>query len=130
VTDDLQKLARDWLEFKRVEERAVEDRRRIEDRIKSLVGVADDQEGSTTAKPEGFTVRITGRIDRKVDADKVQELAAEYGLTDHLGQLFRWKPEINVTAWRAADPSITRPLADAITTKPSRASFKITQDEE
>lgn len=129
MTDDLQKLARDWLEFKRVEERAVEDRRRIEDRIKSLVGVADDQEGSTTAKPEGFTVRITGRIDRKVDAEKVQELAAEYGLTDHLGQLFRWKPEINVTAWRAADPSITRPLADAITTKPSRASFKITKDE-
>lgn len=130
MTDDLQKLARDWLEFKRVEERAVEDRRKIEDRIKSLVGVADDQEGTTTAKPEGFTVRIVGRIDRKVDADKVQELAAEYGLTDHLGQLFRWKPEINVTAWRAADPSITRPLADAITTKPSRASFKITQDEE
>jgi hypothetical protein len=130
VTDDLQKLARDWLEFKRVEERAVEDRRRIEDRIKSLVGVADDQEGSTTAKPDGFTVKITGRIDRKVDAEKVQELAAEYGLTDHLGQLFRWKPEINVTAWRAADPSITRPLADAITTKPSRASFKITKDEE
>lgn len=130
MTDDLQKLARDWLEFKRVEERAVEDRRRIEDRIKSLVGVADDQEGSTTAKPDGFTVKITGRIDRKVDSDKVQELAAEYGLTDHLGQLFRWKPEINVTAWRAADPSITRPLADAITTKPSRASFKITKDEE
>lgn len=130
MTDDLQKLARDWLEFKRVEERAVEDRRKIEDRIKSLVGVADDQEGTTTAKPEGFTVRIIGRIDRKVDADKVQELAAEYGLTDHLGQLFRWKPEINVTAWRAADPSITRPLADAITTKPSRASFKITKDEE
>lgn len=130
MTDDLQKLARDWLEFKRVEERAVEDRRKIEDRIKSLVGVADDQEGTTTAKPEGFTVRIIGRIDRKVDAEKVQELAAEYGLTDHLGQLFRWKPEINVTAWRAADPSITRPLADAITTKPSRASFKITKDEE
>lgn len=130
MTDDLQKLARDWLEFKRVEERAVDDRRKIEDRIKSLVGVADDQEGTTTAKPEGFTVRIIGRIDRKVDADKVQELAAEYGLTDHLGQLFRWKPEINVTAWRAADPSITRPLADAITTKPSRASFKITKDEE
>lgn len=130
MTDDLQKLARDWLEFKRVEERAVDDRRKIEDRIKSLVGVADDQEGTTTAKPEGFTVRIVGRIDRKVDADKVQELAAEYGLTDHLGQLFRWKPEINVTAWRAADPSITRPLSDAITTKPSRASFKITKDEE
>lgn len=130
MTDDLQKLARDWLEYKRVEELAVNDRRRIEDRIKSLVGVADDQEGSTTAKPDGFTVKITGRIDRKVDAEKVQELAAEYGLTDHLGQLFRWKPEINVTAWRAADPSITRPLADAITTKPSRASFKITQDEE
>jgi hypothetical protein len=129
MTDDLQKLARDWLEYKRVEERAVEDRRKVEDRIKSLVGVADQEEGTTTAKPDGFTVRITGRLDRKVDADKVQELAAEYGLTEHLGQLFRWKPEVNMTAWRSADESITRPLADAITTKAARASFKIIQDE-
>jgi hypothetical protein len=129
MTDDLQKLARDWLEYKRVEERAVEDRRKVEDRIKSLVGVADQEEGTITAKPDGFTVRITGRLDRKVDADKVQELAAEFGLTEHLGQLFRWKPEVNMTAWRSADESITRPLADAITTKAARASFKIIQDE-
>ena len=48
----------------------------------------------------------------KVNSDKLQELAAEHGLTDHLPSLFRWKPEINMTVWKAADASITTPLLD------------------
>ena len=55
----------------------------------------------------------------------MQELAAEFGLTDHLAKLFRWKPEINMAIWKAADESITKPLAAAITAKPGRPSFKI-----
>ena len=53
------------------------------------------------------------------------ELAAEHGLTDHLSTLFRWKPEINMAIWKAADESITKPLAAAITAKPGRPSFTI-----
>ena len=66
------------------------------------------------------------RSDRKVDSAKLQELAAEAGLSDHLPNLFRWKPEINMAVWRATDEAITRPLAGAITVKPGRPSFKIT----
>jgi hypothetical protein len=66
-------------------------------------------------------VKIAGRIDRKVDSDKLQELAAEHGLTDHLSRLFRWKPEISMALWKAADESITQPLAPVLS-RPSLAA--------
>ena len=125
VVDDLNELSNMWLIAKQAEKDAVDDRRKIEDRIKSLVGVAENMEGTETVDPDQFTIKLVGRIDRKVDGDKVQELAAEYGLTDHLSYLFRWKPEINMAAWKAADPSITKPLSAAITAKPGRPSFTI-----
>lgn len=129
LTDDLNELSEMWLAAKEAEREATEDRRRIEDRIKSLVGVAENLEGTETVEPDRFTIKIVGRIDRKVDGDKLQELAAEHGLTEHLSSLFRWKPDLNMAAWKAADESITKPLAAAITAKPSRASFTITSKE-
>jgi hypothetical protein len=129
LTDDLNELAAMWLAAKEAEREAVEDRRRIEDRIKSLVGVAENLEGTETVEPDQFTIKIVGRIDRKVDGDKVQELAAEFGLTEHLSSLFRWKPEINMAVWKATDEAITKPLAAAITAKPGRPSFTIIRKE-
>ena len=125
LTDDLNELATMWLAAKEAEREAIEDRRRIEDRIKSLVGVAENMEGTETVDQDQFTIKIVGRIDRKVDGDKVQELAAEYGLTDHLSYLFRWKPELNMAVWKATDEAITKPLAAAITAKPGRPSFTV-----
>jgi hypothetical protein len=129
LTDDLNELAAMWLAAKDAEREAVEDRRRIEDRIKSLVGVAENLEGTETVEPDRFVIKIVGRIDRKVDGDKVQELAAEFGLTEHLSSLFRWKPEINMAVWKATDEAITKPLAAAITAKPGRPSFTIIRKE-
>ena len=122
---DLQQLSQMWLIAKENETSATADRRKIEDRIRKLASVRDDVEGTETLAPAGYKIKIVSRIDRKVDADKVQELAAEHGLTDHLSTLFRWKPEINMAIWKAADESITRPLAGAITAKPGRPSFTI-----
>jgi hypothetical protein len=122
---DLKTLSADWLRHKTDEEFATIERRKIEDQIVKLLAVAENFEGTETAEPEGFVVKIVGRIDRKVDGDKVQELAAEFGLTDHLAKLFRWKPELNMSAWKAADETVTKPLAGAITAKPGRPSFKI-----
>lgn len=130
LTDDLNELAAMWLAAKEAEREAVEDRRRIEDRIKSLVGVAETLDGTETIDPDRYTIKIVGRIDRKVDSDKLQEIAAEYGLTDHLSSLFRWKPEINMAVWKATDEAITRPLSAAITAKPGRPSFTIIPKEQ
>lgn len=122
---DLKELSKQWLQHKFDEELATTERRKIEDQIVKLLAVAENFEGTETAEPEGFVVKISGRIDRKVDGDKVQELAAEFGLTDHLAKLFRWKPELNMAIWKATDATITGPLAGAITAKPGRPSFKI-----
>lgn len=129
MTDNLDTLAGLWLILKKEEADAVSRRREIEDRIKSLAGIAETLDGTETVVPDGYTIKIVGRIDRKVDGDKLQELAAEAGLSEHLSSLFRWKPEINMSAWKAADDSITAPLAGAITAKPGRASFSITPKE-
>ena len=125
LPNDMNELASMWLAAKKQEEDATADRRDIEDHIKKLATIAENLEGTETVDPGRFEIKIVGRIDRKVDGDKVQELAAEFGLTDHLAKLFRWKPEINMAIWKAADESITKPLAAAITAKPGRPSFKI-----
>jgi hypothetical protein len=125
LPNDMNELARMWLAAKKQEEDATADRRDIEDHIKKLATIAENLDGTETVEPGRYEIKIVGRIDRKVDGDKVQELAAEFGLTDHLAKLFRWKPEINMAIWKAADESITKPLAAAITAKPGRPSFKI-----
>jgi hypothetical protein len=125
LPNDMNELASMWLAAKKQEENATEDRRDIEDHIKKLATIAENLEGTETVEPGQYVIKIVGRIDRKVDGDKVQELAAEHGLTDHLAKLFRWKPELNMSAWKAADETITKPLAGAITAKPGRPSFKI-----
>lgn len=121
----MEQMAAEWLEAKEAERVAIEKRRDLEDAMRKTASIRDDVEGTETLALEGFRVKVVGRIDRKVDADKVQELAAEFGLTDHLSKLFRWKPEINMAIWKSTDEAITKPLAAAITAKPGRPSFTI-----
>lgn len=122
---DVEQLAAMWVYAKDTETTATADRRAIEDQIRKIASIRDDVEGTENLALEGFKVKVVSRIDRKVDADKVQELAAEHGLTDHLSTLFRWKPEINMAIWKATDESITKALTGAITAKPGRPSFTI-----
>ena len=115
-----------WLEAKEAERQAVEARRVIEDELIESFQVDDSKDGSKTYKPEGYKVKVTTRLNRKVDADQLMQLAAEAGIdNDHLQALFRWKPEINLREWQNAAETITKPLQAAITTKPGRPSFSI-----
>ena len=123
---DLATLSAAWLIAKQQETDATAHRRNIEDHMAKLAAVPADLDGTTGLEAGQYTIKIVGRIDRKLDADRLQELAIEHGLTDQLSSLFRWKPELNLSAWKAADPAIVRPLADAITAKPGRPSFKVT----
>jgi hypothetical protein len=122
-------LYQDWIEAKAAEAMAIKQRRAIEDIMVKSFEISEDFEGTKNIDVETFTVKIEGRINRKVNADKLQELAADHGLTDHLSSLFRWKPEIAITAWKAADKAITDPLLDAITATPGRPSFTISNKE-
>mgnify|MGYP005831877843 FL=1 len=122
-------LAKNWLAAKEAEKVATENRRKLEDQLLSLIGVAESMEGTEKVETDGgYKIKITGRMTRKVDSERIQHIAAEEGLTDHLSSLFRWKPEVNMSAWKNADKSITGPLLGGITTQPGRASFTIIQE--
>lgn len=125
----MREIAAEWAAEKEVERMAVENRRRLEDEMVQVLALVPDLDSTVSKDIDGFVVKITGRIDRKVDADKIQELAAQHGLESHLSTICRWKPELNLTVWKATDQAITKLLAPAITAKPGRPSFSITNKE-
>jgi hypothetical protein len=119
-----------WISAKEAEKEAIDRRRAIEDALLSFYGVEEGFEGSQTLKEDEYKIKMTGRANRKINGDRLQALAEEAGVSEHLSTLFRWTPSINAKAWQAADPSITGPLTEAITTTPGRVSFAITMEEE
>ena len=126
----LQAASQLWMKAKETERKAVQDRRDLEDKMRELLKVDDTVDGTTRVIDGDLSVKITTRLNRKIDSGKLQDLAEEHGLSDHLSTLFRWKPELDMKSWRNADESITKPLLDAITTTPSRPSFAITNTKE
>jgi len=125
--NELDDLARQWIDAKTDEAIAVAKRRHLEDRLAELLELDAAKEGTTNASTEqGHAIKIVSRLNRKVDAEKLQDLAIEAGLTEHLPSLFRWSADINAAAWKAASPAITSPLLGAIETKPGRPTFTIT----
>jgi hypothetical protein len=121
-------LSAQWLAAKDAEREAIELRRSIEDQMLAVLRVPETLDGTENWNAEGYKVKIVGRLNKKIDADKLQELAVEAGLYEHLSTLFRWKPEVNAKAWSSADPAITNPLLGAITTTPGRPSFTIAKE--
>jgi len=117
-----------WLDAKKAEKEALDLRRSIEDELVMELDIAKTLDGTQNIETDGYKVKVVGRLDRKVNSDKLQDLAAEFGLTQHLSSLFRWKPEVNVTAWKSADPLIIDTLQDAITTTNGRPSFTIIKE--
>lgn len=124
---DIKSLSEEWIVLKEEERQATERRREIEDELIKLVN--HKPEGSATTKADRYAIKVTTRLNRRIDSDLLQEIAAEHGISDHLGNLFRWRPDINLTAWKSADASITTPLLNAITTTPGRPSFAINKEE-
>ena len=130
MTQELDTLAAAWADAKQDEAIAVAKRRTIEDRLVELLAIPEGKEGTTNAATEqGYAIKVVGRLKRTIDAERLQELAAEHGLSEHLSSLFRWSADINAAAWKAAALTITAPLLGAITTTPGRPSFTITRKE-
>ena len=126
---DTKTLVEAWVAAKKAETEAVEWRRNIEDTLLKAIGLAPEFEGTENLEIDGHKVKVVGRMIRKVDAERLQEIAAEHGLSQHLSALFRWKPEINSAIWKATDSCITQPLLGAVTTSPGRPSFLITKEQ-
>ena len=118
----------DWISAKAAEEAAVTHRRAIEDQLVKTLGISADLDCTKTVHVDGYTVKIVGRVNRTVDGNRLQELARENGLEEYVFAMFRWKPEINASAWKATGENVTRILSGAVTAKPGRPSFTITKE--
>jgi hypothetical protein len=124
----LQKLAEEWLEAKNAESEATEKRRLIEDEVVRLLEIKDTDDHAREFEADPFTFKITCRINRKVNGDLAQEIAAEHDMQDFLGMLFRWKPELSMAAWKGVGDNVKSVFAPAITSTPGRPSFAITRE--
>lgn len=122
-------LYQEWIDAKEEERVAVEKRRALEDQMAVIFQLNDQNEGTTSIKDSGYTIKVVQRFNKTINADVLQDIANQEGLADQLSTLFRWKPEINKKVWDSADESITRPLAEAITVKAGRPSFSITAED-
>jgi len=112
---DLETLAAEWSVQKAREKDAAYARRNIEDRIASLLEVPKDFTGT---KHFG-NVKVVGKMTKKVDADKVAEIAMTHGLHEEANRCFRFKAE--VISKEEMNPAFN----DAIETKPARLSITV-----
>jgi hypothetical protein len=124
----LQQLAEEWLEVKNAESEATEKRRLIEDEVVRLLEISSMDDHAREFEADPFTFKITCRINRKVNGDLAQEIAAEHDMQDFLGMLFRWKPELSMAAWKGVGDNVKSVFAPAITSTPGRPSFAITRE--
>lgn len=118
-----------WMEAKERERIAVEERRAIEDQLVKEWNIPECFEGTLNRAEGEYRIKVQGRQTRKVDAQMIIDISAEYGLDADLGRLVRWTPEINMAAWRQANDEVVRLFSQAVTTKPGRPSFQIYKEE-
>ena len=126
----IEQLTHAWLTAKETERLAVETRRNAEDELIKFYNVNVADEGSHTFDMDSYKMRITCKLSRKIDSDKLQEIAAENGILDSLPILFRWKPEIANAAWKASTEQVRHRLSAAITSTPGRPTFTIEKKEQ
>jgi hypothetical protein len=118
-----------WLDAKKMEALAVAERRELEDLMAVQFAVPKDLDGTIKQELDGYIIKMEGRINKKIDADKLQLLAAEAGLSEHLSALFRWRPELNTVQWKSCSEEIKQVLSGAITSTPGRPTFTILKTE-
>jgi hypothetical protein len=121
-------LSQEWMEAKEAEREAVEKRRLIEDELVRLLEVDQTVDHTRKIDADPFIIKIACRINRKVDGDLAQEIAAEHDMQDYLGLLFRWKPELSKTAWDGVGDNVKQVFARAVTSTPGRPSFTIIKE--
>ena len=118
-----------WLDAKKLEAAAVTERRQLEDQMAAEFALPKDLDGTVNHQVDGYKIKMEGRINKKIDADKLQMLAAEAGLSEHLSSLFRWRPELNTVQWKSCSEEIKQVLSGAITSTPGRPTFSISKTE-
>ena len=119
----IEQLANDWRESKRTEENARDARLRIEQEILGQTGCKE--EGSQTHDAGDYKITVTGKLNRKLNADKWREI--EDSIPEALRPV-EYKPSLDARGLRYLEnnePDIYRQVCQAIETKPAKPSITI-----
>ena len=115
-----------WIDAKAAETQATDARRTLEDQIIAELEIDAQLDGTVSGEEDGFKVKITGRLNHKVDADAARKVAGESpDAAEYFTALFRWKPDLALTEWRKAPEAVRAAYAVAITTSAGRPSISI-----
>lgn len=126
MESDLQSLAIAWACAKHEESQAVEKRLELEDKMTALLQIDEQSESTVTKKTHQYAIKIATRLNRKIDSDLIQEIAAENGISHLLPSVCRWKPELDMRVWKSLNEDIRAKLSKAVTTTPGRPSYSVT----
>lgn len=126
TTDEkINELAQAYQVLKEQESHLKVEMQTISDQLVELVGTKE--EGSVSAKTDAFKVTVTGKLNRSLDADKVQALASTLPAPLY-NRLFKFKPSLDLKEMRYVqnnEPDFWAHIAPAITAKPGKPSLKV-----
>ena len=117
----METLIMDFLNAKAAEEMAKQNRLRAESALISAVQ-NDKLEGSKTVKSSGYEVRVTTKLNRKLDYEEY--LKIQDSLPEEL-QFVVMKPDIDLKILRhleAVDPTV---VGLCVTTKPAKTAVEV-----
>jgi hypothetical protein len=119
----LESLAEQWREAKRAEDEARDRRVEIESRIIEQTGVKE--EGSQTHSAGDWKIKVTGKLNRKLDADAWADV--EPSIPEDLRPV-SYTPKLETKGLRyleANEPDVYRMVARAIETKPDKPAVEV-----
>ena len=94
-------IAAEIFATKSEEDRMRARRTALELEFAAAIGVSDQWEGSKTNDFDEYKVTVSRKMNDKIDAVKLREVAALHDLEGALSTAFSWKPELSKKGWDA-----------------------------
>ena len=108
------------------ERRAKNKRVELEAQLARAIEMPETWEGSMTNHVGDFKIKVSRKMNVKIDSDAVKGLMMESPQLEIFGKtVFRWKPEIDKKEWDSAPPEVIKAFSSAITRTPGKPSFSI-----
>ena len=123
--ETLNSLFKELYEAKQQEDIFKAKRTALEEQIALTWGIPQEWEGSHMEKTDEFKVKISRRMNLKIDADALTDIAHKHDLGSFLGTLFKWKPELDKKQWDKADENIKAAFAESMTKTPGKVSVSV-----
>ncbi len=122
---EIDKISKLLKAAKIAESAAKEERISLEAQILSMVPF---NENKKTQYFNDNKLKIVGRVTKKIDPEKLQEIVNEHDVRQYLRILFKWTPTIIESEWDLTPDNIKSIISKAITTKPGKPTITIIEE--